>query len=92
MDQPDLFLEGWRSLPDELKLHVLSFALPSSIMIHGQIFNKVHIQHVLHGGLSHLSHAHAPRLNSIVLLFLATAEMSQLATEVFYKQNTVDLL
>lgn len=90
-----IFLKGWRSLPDELKLHVLSFAIPSGLAIDERAFSKkikeLSLRYRKPEGW--LVGYYDPRtiLYCTALPFLGNAEIAQLAFEVLYKQNIIHL-
>jgi hypothetical protein len=73
------FLQGWRCLPDELKLMVLEFALPSGETLKSNHFNK--------GG----RWVFRDRINCDhdILPLLACPELTDLATGVLYQNNTM---
>ncbi|KAF3044209.1 hypothetical protein E8E11_008208 [Didymella keratinophila] len=69
------FARGWRKLPDELKVKVLSYNLVYDVWIHGTAF--------LSGKDDFL---HGPRLRH----HLALRSDFALATQVFYEKNVIN--
>lgn len=85
------FLAGWHTLPDELELHVLGFALPSNHEFHAVHFSSSPVSHPLIG-------PRMPQMATSYRLFeesfmplLAVPELSAMAREVLYKQNTITM-
>jgi hypothetical protein len=77
------FLTGWHNLPDELKILVLRYALPS-----GERFSR---HDIWHGTPKEDSRSKKGKtLFAIgVIPFLACDEIASMATEVVYSQNTL---
>lgn len=103
MDQPHSILKGWRSLPDELKLIVLGHALPCGTELTRGRFSKSTVEKEIayikdtvkerriteDQGTAAITAV--MKQNTELLPFFATPEIAQLAIEVLYKQNTIDL-
>jgi hypothetical protein len=103
MSSPGSFAHGWRSLPPELTLMILSYALPSNIVLNLLNFNKSIYDSrltsfypdgvkVLRRNVPVAIPATKPSgFDTAVLPFLAVPEIATLALEVLYKHNTVDM-
>jgi hypothetical protein len=105
MAQSNGFLQGWRSLPDELKLMVLSFALPSGQTLGSTQFDKVACSTSLelvsrrtdsswwvHSTSSPGALEDCTRFDHGILPFLACPEIVGLVIEVLYQNNTTETL
>jgi hypothetical protein len=80
--QTPTFLTNWNKLPDELKLHVLSFALPVD-----QHYSSVDFSVALRRWSSGQVHDFETRL----LPLLACSKLASMAYEIYYKQNTMHI-
>jgi hypothetical protein len=81
--QNPTFLTNWNKLPDELKLHVLSFALPVN-----QCYDAVDFSVVLRNQ----SGAYGTRVHDFetrLLPLLACSNIASMAYENYYKQNSM---
>jgi hypothetical protein len=89
------FLDGWRKLPDELKLTILRHALPSREEFGSLSFNKAEVYlecRLLYDcGEDYFSDASLPRFQTNVMPLLVCPEIRHLASEAFYAQNTMRL-
>ena len=72
------FIEGWRSLPDELKLHILHY-----VVNFDGTFAKRHFMN------SHVPAPYKTHLHGIVYPMMSVPELKGLVVEAFYAQHTV---
>jgi hypothetical protein len=79
MDQStNTFLTGWRSLPDELKLHILRYVLPS-----GKTYTEYDFR-------SRKYYREDPEdLKKLLYPLLSIEQCKMMALEVLYSQNTI---
>jgi hypothetical protein len=80
-NQANKFSSGWYKLPDELKLHVLRYALPVDQHYTYQDFNRS----LRYAGMQH------DHFETAVFPFLACPRLSSLASEYLYSHNTIQL-
>jgi hypothetical protein len=97
----DPFLQGWRKLPDELKLEIIRHALPSGITFSGRFFKKESIPSLIdlknephrYSSDDPLARAlqYANIFEKALFLLLACSETVSFVNEAFYTQNTFEL-
>jgi hypothetical protein len=89
-----IFLDGWLTLPDELKLRIVSFALPSDRVLAALALNPP-LQKQLPSSVAEIWRRKFLEMfqlfESEVLPLLACSEIAGMVNEVFYKQNTVSI-
>jgi hypothetical protein len=86
------FLDGWLTLPDELKLRVISFALPFDARLLSLDFSAAlrdQIDPDLLQSWLFASPGGLTTFNTDVLPLLACPELRHMAYEAFYKPNTI---
>jgi hypothetical protein len=74
------FLRGWNTLPDEMKLHILKYTVPSDYTYYASHFQR-------DGG--YRSYKALSALEKIVYPLLSIDEIKGLVLEAFYSQNTM---
>lgn len=86
------FVEGWRKLPDELKVAILKHALPSGKVFRMAAFHETFVQSRKKSLYPDNLYDARIIFSNQVLPLLACPEISTLALEVFYAHNTLRLV
>jgi hypothetical protein len=85
------FLNGWRTLPDELKLEILRYALPCDETFKSLQFSKAKIEERQDKSPNRPLARWVWMFQSEVVPLLTCSETRDLAPEAFYSQNTMEL-
>jgi hypothetical protein len=75
--QAALFLTGWRKLPDELKTHILGYALPQAVAFNADTFAVTP------------RNRRSTTFETFIMPLLACPETISIATELLYKHFTM---
>jgi hypothetical protein len=85
------FHDGWRTLPDELKLEILRYALPCGKTFKSLQFNKAKMEERKDKSLNHTLARWVYMFQSEVVPLFTCSETRDLVPDAFCSQNTMEL-